>query len=85
MLDFTAESRIIDVSCSQRRFPEGPPDMATATATETWADGPTVSEGLLGVRRLPGVRARFRLSDAEQLARLSVIPAHLAPTTEADS
>jgi hypothetical protein len=65
-----------------------------ATATETWIDGPTackildlpdtraverlVSEGLVGVRRLGGVRARYRREDVVNLAKLSVQPAHLA-------
>jgi hypothetical protein len=66
-----------------------------ATATELWIDGPTardilgvpdiravnrlVDEGLIGVRRL-GVRARFRREDVVNLAKLSVQPAHLAPS-----
>jgi hypothetical protein len=41
-----------------------------------------VSEGLIGVRRLAGVRARYRREDCEALARLNAQPAHLATPGE---
>lgn len=62
--------------------------MAASEREPTWVDGPTavaivdvpdvrnverlVAEGLVGVRRLPGVRARYRRDDLLALARLSL-------------
>lgn len=61
-----------------------------AASEPTWVDGPTavaildvpdvrnvdrlVGEGLVGVRRLPGVRARYRRDDLIGLARLALAP-----------
>jgi hypothetical protein len=70
-------------------------------ASATWVDGVTamrildvpsvkavdrlVAEGLISVRKLPGIRQRYRRDDCEALARNSLVPARSAPTTEAAS
>lgn len=41
-----------------------------------------VDEGLVGVRRLPGVRARYRREDLVSLARNALVPAWPAATPE---